>query len=274
MDMFVLYDWIILSCLLAALGLFSGFLAGLLGIGGGVVLVPGLYFLFSYLGFDSSVLMHVAVGSSLAIIVPTGLSSVNAHMKRGCVDFNLFKNIGSGIFIGAILGALWAGTLSTESLKIFFACTSVVLAALVVFNLEKYLNFERGVYQPFTGFFGFLFGVVASLMGIGAASLSVPYMTICRVDIRRAIGTASALGLTVSIPAAVVFIVSGWGEALRPPMSLGYINIPAWAIITLAAVLSAPLGARVAHSIPVTLVRNYFAVFMVVVAVKMIVSVL
>lgn len=274
MESLLFHDWAILILSLMALGSLSGFLAGLLGIGGGTVLVPGLFYLFSYLGFEQGVLMHMAVGTSLAIIVPTGLSSARAHMKRSAVDFRVFKNIGIGIFVGAISGSVIADGLSTEALKLFFAVASVILAAIMVGHPARFLNFERGTDQPFAGFAGVFSGAVASLMGIGAALLTVPYMSICKVDIHRAIGTSAALGLTVSIPATIGFVIMGWGAALRPPLSLGYVNVPAWALIMIMAALIAPLGARAAHSIPVEKMRKGFAVFMVLVAIKLVADII
>lgn len=270
MESLVFQDWAILIFSLMALGSLSGFLAGLLGIGGGTVLVPGLFYLFSFLGFEQSVLMHMAVGTSLAIIVPTGLSSARSHMARGAVDFKILKNIGSGIFIGAILGSILADSMSTSGLKLVFASASVVLAGIMVSNPGKFFMFERGLVQPFAGLAGLFAGVIASLMGIGAALLTVPYMSICSVKIHRAIGTSSALGLTVSIPAALTFIVMGWSVDIRPPLSLGYVNLPAWFLIMVMAALFAPLGAKVAHSVSVGKMRKGFAVFMVLVAAKLV----
>lgn len=274
MESFLFADWVVLFLGLMALGSVSGFFAGLLGIGGGTILVPGLYYTFSALGFPSDHLMHMAVGTSLAIIVPTGLSSARSHFKHGAVDFDLVKNIGIGLFIGAAAGSVVADSLSTESLKMFFATMTVLLAVLMFAHPERFFVFERGLTQPYAGVSGAGAGVIASLMGIGAASLTVPYMSLCKVNIHRAIGSSAALGLTVSIPATIGFIVMGWGEALRPPLSLGYVNVPAWAVIMVMSALVAPLGALAAHSVSVKKMRIGFAAFLVFVAIKMVSDVL
>lgn len=273
MESFLFMDWAVLLFGLMALGSVTGFFAGLLGIGGGAILVPGLYYTFFYLGFPQNHLMHIALGTSLAVIVPTAISSARAHYMRKSVDLNLVKNIGVGIFFGAIIGAFLADQMSTEFLKVFFACATLILAVLMVSNPVQFICFKRGLSQPFAAIFGLGSGVVASLMGIGAASLTVPYMSMCRVEIHRAIGTASALGLMISVPATLTYMFTGWEEAFLPPLSIGYVNAPAWFVIMIMSILFAPLGAYVAHKIRVQNMRKVFAVFLILVATKMILDV-
>lgn len=254
---------------LLALGVTAGFLAGLLGIGGGAVLVPGLFYILGLGGFPEHLLMHTAVGTSLAVIVPTGLSSARAHFKRHSVDLNLLKTMGTGIAIGALGGSFLAGLLSAHILKIIFAVMIALLALVMLVNPARFVLRESMPRQPWPSLAGGFIGVLSALIGIGGATLSVPYMSLHNIRIHTAIGTAAALGLFISIPATLGFIYTGLGAENMPPLSLGYIYLPAWALIILGSVMAAPLGARASHAIPVPLMKKGFAVFMVLVALKM-----
>ncbi len=262
-------DWAALIFGLMCLGAFAGFLAGFFGIGGGAVLVPGLFYMFGALGFAPDALMHMAVGTSLAIIVPTGLASARAHHQRGHIDFQLLRRIGAGVLIGAIFGSFGAQYLDGAGLSLVFAVAIVGLALIMLANPARFFAFERATAQPFASLAGLVIGGVSSLIGIGGATLSVPYMSIGRVPIHRAIGTAAALGLVISVPASIGFMITGWGADLRPPLSLGYISVPAWVIIIAISTWFAPLGAAAGHKLPVHVLRRVFAVFMVLVAIKM-----
>lgn len=261
------YGFLIVALL--GVGCLTGFLAGLLGIGGGIILVPSLYYSFVFLGFDPAHMMHMAVGTSLAIMVPTGLSSTRAHWKRGGVRFDLLKQIGIGILCGVVIGTSLANHLSGQSLKGIFACALFVLAWLMFNDPARYLKREDISPQPWPALFGGGVGTLASLMGIGGAVVTVPYMTAHRVPVRTAIGTAAALGLCISIPAMAGFMMIGADAAGRPPFSLGYINGLAWLVIVPATVMMAPVGAHVAHKVPVDRLRRLFAVIMILVAVNM-----
>lgn len=263
-------EWIILLASLVGLGCLGGFLAGLLGVGGGIVLVPGLLYIFHWLGMPEDHLMHVCVGTSLAIIVPTGFSSAFAHHRRGNVDVPNMKAMGIGIVLGVGAGTVLADNLSSQALQYIFAVAIVLLAAIMVISLRKDIVLRPSMPpQPWTSVAGAFTGLVSTLVGIGGATLNVPFMTMCKVPIHKAIGTASALGLFISIPAAIGFIWIGWGEAGRPPYSLGFVNIPAFLVIIPASVLVAKLGAHVAHKASVPLMRKVFAVFLVLVSIKL-----
>ena len=264
-----LYDWVFLIVSLIGLGAVAGFLAGLLGIGGGVVLVPGLYAIFSLLGFHSPYLMHIAVGTSLAIIVPTGFSSARSHWKKGAVDLELVRQIGSGIFIGVILGTLVISGLSGDTLKMIFASAILILALIMLFNPARFELVSQMPKQPVPGLAGVVIGGISTLIGIGGATLSVPFMSLCKVPIHRAIGTAAALGLVISVPATLGSILIGWSEPSRLPLSLGFVNVAAWLCIIPVSVMVAPLGAWAAHKVPVKALKRGFAVFMIVVSIKM-----
>lgn len=264
-------EWLYLLILIFGLAGLAGFLAGLLGIGGGLVIVPGLYFVFTTLGYDAATNMHVAVGTSLAIIIGTGLSSARAHYKRGSVRLDLVKNIGGGMVIGVVIGTLIAYQVSGLWLQIFFAITLVILAVMMRLNPEKIKFYDEVPPQPVPAIAGSIIGVICTLMGIGGAALNVPYMTMNNVSIHRAIGTSSALGLLIAVPGAVGFAIIGlMGAGNLPPFSFGYINLAALAVIIPVTVLVAPLGVATAHKLSIQKLRGAFSIFMIIIALRMI----
>jgi uncharacterized membrane protein YfcA len=269
MDVLTPAGWGLLIAFLLSLGALAGFLAGLLGIGGGLVLVPGLYFGLKAMGFDSGALMHVAVGTSLAVIIPTGLSSARAHWKRSAVRLDLVKQIAPGILLGVAGGTFIAHHIEEQGMTMFFACALSALAILMLVNPARFSPLQSTPRQPWMGLSGVVIGVFSSLMGIGGATISVPWMAMCRVPMHTAVGTASALGLVIAIPAAIGFIIIGWNADGLPPYSLGYINFLAWPLIIPASVLAAPWGAKLAHAVSVDRLRKFFAYFLVLVAGKM-----
>lgn len=275
MEELLLTDWIMLFTGMISLAALAGFLAGLLGIGGGLVLVPGLYFVFTTLGFDDPNIMHVAVGTSLATIVATGLSSARAHHKKGNVRFDLVKKIGMGVVIGVGIGTLVAASVTGIWLQVFFAIALTVLALLMRINPEKFKHKRDIPHQPWPVIAGTVTGIVSTLMGIGGAALNVPYMALHSVSIHRSIGTAAAMGLLVAIPGAFGFLIIGWNvtEDL-PPFSLGYINLLALGIIVPVTVLFAPLGVHVGHLFSTRKLRNVFSIFMMIIALRMLFEVL
>ena len=269
----IITDILPLIAMLGILGGVAGFLAGLLGVGGGIILVPGLYFIFTMLqpdmGFDTAHLMHVAVGTSLAVIVPTGISSALAHYRRDNVDFSLVINIGSGIVFGAIF-ALWiASSLDGQSMKLIFAIVILMLAVIMIANPARFRISENMPSQPLSSIAGFFIGWVSALVGIGGATLSVPYMSLHNVPMHRAIGSASVMGVIIAVPAAIGFILIGYEQVNLPPFSVGYVNVMAWGLIMAVSVVFAPIGARVAHRCKPWNLRIIFAVFMVMVALNM-----
>ncbi len=269
-----LFEWVELCALIVALGGIAGFMAGLLGIGGGMILVPGLYYLFTMTGFDHPQLMHLAVGTSLAIIIPTGISSARAHYKKGSVRIDVVKKLALGIVLGVGIGTLIADQLSGHGLKIVFAVALIGFAAMMQIPADKFRLRDDLPKQPWPSVAGMVIGALSTLMGIGGATLNVPYQTLNGIPIHTAIGSSSAMGPIIALPAAIGFVIIGWHQAGLPPLSLGYVSLLALAVIAPVSVLAAPWGARAAHALPVKAMRRVFSFFIVVIAAKMLYDVL
>jgi len=257
--------------LLLGMGGLAGLMAGLLGIGGGIIIVPVLALVFQGQGVDHSVLMHVAIGTSLGTIVITSLSSIRAHHKRGAIDWQVFRHITPGILAGALLGSAIAKALAGETLHLAFAIFMLLVAAQMargnVAKPHRHLPGRGGMLVA-----GGVIGTISSLMGVGGGSMSVPFLTWCNMAVRNAVATSAAIGLPIAVGGAIGFLVSGWGVPERPLYSVGFINLPAFAGIVVASTLFAPLGARIAHTIPPATLKRVFAVFLAVLGVKMLYS--
>jgi len=253
-------------------GAFTGIVAGLLGVGGGIVIVPVLYYILPFFGVDEGLRMHLAVGTSLATIIPTSIASARAHNRRGAVDFDLLTRWAPAIIVGVVGGALAAGPLKGQVLSAIFAAVALVVAL----NMARGPDHLRlGTQLPGRGglsALGLAVGFLSTLMGIGGGTLSVPLLTLYGYPIRRAVGTAAAIGLIIAIPGAAGFWWAGLGVAGRPPFSLGYINLLAVVAIVPTTVLFSPLGARLAHSIDTLWLRRAFALFLALTAGRMIVG--
>lgn len=275
MDISLLIEWAPLILSLMGLAALAGFLAGLLGIGGGLVLVPGLYYIFNYLGYTADNIMHLAVGTSLASIIATGISSARAHYKKGSVRFDLVKKIGVGMVIGVGIGTYIASETTGMGLKIVFASALVFFAILMQLNPQKFTMFQDIPKQPWPTFVGTVIGVIATLMGIGGAALNVPYMTLHNVPIHKAVGSSAALGLLIAVPGVLGFLLIGQGQgASLPPFSFGYVNLLALAVIVPITVLMAPVGVHVTHKFSVKTLRRVFSIFLIFISIRMILEVL
>jgi uncharacterized membrane protein YfcA len=260
----------VMAAALLAAGIAAGLLAGLLGVGGGIVIVPVLFHLFSLLGFPEDVRMHMAVGTSFATIMPTSVISARAHARRGAVDTGLLRALGPPVFVGTLAGTMVAGSVRGDVLTAVFAVVALAVAANMAFGMEG-----RAVRDGLPGgwrnwVLGGVIGGISSMMGIGGGSLSVPVMSACRYPIRTAVGTAAAIGLIIAVPGALGFITTGWGTPGLPPGSLGYVNLIGFALIVPATMLAAPWGARVAHALKPQLLRKAFAVFLCLTSLRMI----
>lgn len=259
--------------LYVVLGAFAGVLAGLLGIGGGLVIVPLLTFSFTWQGVPHEHILHMALGTSLATIIFTSLSSMRAHHGRGAVDWSAFWRVTPGILTGTFLGAWIAAQLPTNILKGFFGIFLYYVSYQML--LGKKPSASRDL-PGATGMFGAgnVIGVVSSLVGIGGGTLSVPFLTWCNMAIHRAIGTAAAIGLPIAISGTLGYFVNGIGVEGRPDWTFGYIYLPAMVGIVSMSVLTAPFGAKLAHSLPVATLKKFFALLLFVVGTRMLWSLL
>ncbi len=254
-----------------AAGAVAGLLAGLLGIGGGLVIVPMLVFCFSLQHVDPAVTMHLALGTSMASIIFTSVSSFRAHHRRGAVEWPLVRRIVLGIFVGTFLGSCVAARLSTGFLKGFFVVFLYYVATQMLLNKKPKPSRQLpGNLATFA--VGNVIGAFSSLVGIGGGTLSVPFMTWCNVPVHRAIGTSAAIGFPIAIAGTVGYIVNGWHAASLPAYSVGYVYLPALVGLVATSVLTAPFGVRLAHSLPVDKLKRVFAVLLYVVGTRMLIS--
>lgn len=255
---------------LLATGVAAGIVAGLLGVGGGIVMVPAMGIVFGILGFSPEVYHHVAVGTSLAVIIPTGFSSARAHHARGAVMWDVLKLWGPFIVAASLLGGLMARSYSGDSLRLIFGVIAFVVALNSVLPLQQHLMGRFNGSALAHRISASVIGYVSALMGIGGGSLSVPTLVAFGTQIHKAVGTSAALGVLLAVPGAIGFIVSGWMVEGRPPFSVGYINIPALLLIGVVAAMVAPVGAMLAHRLDQKQLKRGFAVFLLIVSLRMI----
>lgn len=240
-------------------GLVAGFLAGLLGIGGGLVLVPALVVLFSVQGFPGPLIMPLALGTSLATIVFTSVASMRAHHAKGSVDWRTLRRMTPGIVGGALASTAFVAYLSPAALKVIFAVYAGLAATQFICDLKppssRQLPGSGGLAAA-----GAAVGSISVIAGVGGAVTSIPFLVWCNVPVRVAIGTASAIGLPVAVAGSLGYIGHGLGVAELPPFAIGYVHLPSLAAIVVATVLTAPLGARASHRVPVPLLKKVLAV--------------
>lgn len=251
-----------------ALGLLVGFVAGLLGVGGGLIIVPVLIALFQSHGIGSGIEPQLALGTSLASILFTSISSVRAHHRHAAVDWPLVRRITWGIVGGTLLGALFATRMSAQVLKIFFVIFLFYAAT------QMWLDFKPRPHRSLPGvagtrLAGAVIGMVSSWVGIGGGTLSVPFMLWHNLPLHRAIATSSAIGFPIALAGAVGYIIGGWNLPALPPHSLGLVYLPALAGIVFGSVFTAPLGAHAAHRLPVRPLKRVFALLLYVLALRM-----
>jgi uncharacterized membrane protein YfcA len=250
-------------------GAASGLTAGMLGVGGGIVVVPVLYHVLSLIGVDESVRMHVAIGTSLATIVPTAFSSLQAHNKKSAVDWDLLRRWLAPMLMGVVIGSTLAGYARGQTLSIIFVCVAVPVAIHLAYGREDRHIAEHlpegaaGLTLPT------LIGGLSTMMGIGGGTIGVPVMTLFGVPIHRAVGTASAFGVIISIPGTAGAILAGWGVPHLPQYSLGYVNLLGFFLIAPISFFAAPFGAQIAHELDRKKLRAIFALFIAVTAGRM-----
>ncbi|WP_024951085.1 sulfite exporter TauE/SafE family protein [Cobetia crustatorum] len=249
------------------LGAVAGLIAGLFGIGGGLIIVPVLAAAFVLQGVAPDVLMHLAIGTSLATIVVTSLSSARAHHERGAVRLDWLKRLLPGLMIGTGLGVVLASALSGEVLELLFGCFVLLVALKMGLNLRiGQMAQAPGRIGQFVG--GGSVGVVSALFGIGGGTVMVPMLTSWQARMTEAVGTAAAAGFPIALVAALTNIVVGWQAPGLPEHTLGYVHWGAWLGIVLVSVPFARVGARLAHALPVLLLRRMFALILAVVGLR------
>jgi uncharacterized membrane protein YfcA len=259
---------------LVATGAFSGFLAGLLGVGGGIVIVPVLFQVFDLFGVDQSIRMQVAVATSLATIIPTSIVSARSHWKKQSVDQALLRRLAPTTFIGVIAGTLLASSVSGHILTAVFATVALIVAVKMALGPEALVIGKTLPGTAGVGFMGAVIGTVSAMMGIGGGTLTVPLLSLFSYPIHRAVGTAAALGLIISVPGAIGFAVAGYGHSQLPPFSLGYVNWAGFLAIVPTSILAAPYGARLAHAISRVWLSRAFAFFLTITSIKLFIGLL
>lgn len=264
--------WLALALL--AGGIVAGLLAGLFGIGGGVVLVPILFELFRLLGVPDDIRMHLSVGTSLAVIAPTAIRSFAEHRRRGAVDMAVLRHMGPAVGIGVIAGVVIASIVDGSVLKFVYVLSALLIAAKLLAGSERGLlgtDLPALIWQRL---YGFVTGLGSTLIGIGGGIYISAFMTFFGRPIHQAVATASGFGPIIAIPATIGFMWAGWGAAGLPPGSVGYVSLLAAALIIPASVLAAPFGVRLAHRLSHRKLELAFAAFLILVAVRFLVNLL
>lgn len=255
------------------LGAFAGILAGLLGVGGGIVIVPMLVFAFGWQDFPSQYIMLLALGTSLGSIMFTSVSSALSHSRRGAVDWRAVGRIAPGIMLGTFCGSHLAALLPKKGLQVFFVCfLAYVVSQMLLGKKPKASRELPGMAGMSCA--GGIIGVISSLVGIGGGTLSVPFLVWHNVEMHRAIGTSAAIGFPIAVAGCCGYLINGLGATGLPPHCLGYLYLPALFPLVVCSMLTAPLGARIAHRLPVSRLKSAFAVLLICVGIKMLWDVL
>lgn len=255
-----------------SLGACVGVLAGLLGIGGGLVMVPALVYLFQSQGIDPSVVIRLAIGTSLGAIVMTALSSTHAHHQRGAISWPVVQQLTPGIIVGSWLGAEAMHLLPIAALKFIFGLFELLVAVKMGFGLHPNASRQLPGRIVLMGI-GALIGFVSGIVGIGGGIMTVPFLVWCNIAMRNAVATSAACGIPISVVGSLGFIATGWSVPALPPSSLGYLYWPALLGITAASMLTAPLGVRLAHTLPTTRLSRIFSFLLVILGIQMLLSI-
>jgi len=249
-------------------GVFAGVVGGMLGLGGGIIIVPVLHFVFLQQGFPPSVLMHLAVTTSLATIMVTSLSAAYTHHRKGAVLWPVVNRLAPGIVIGAGLGALLADSLSSNILRVTFGIFEILVALQIWFELKPKarvaLPKTQGMICSGAGI-----GLFSTLLGIGGGTLTVPFLLWCNVNIRNAVAVSSACGFPIAVAGTTALIIAGWDSSVLPTNAMSYLYWPAALIIIAMTVFFAPIGARLAHYLPVRTLKCFFSILLLVVGARM-----
>lgn len=255
-----------------AIGAVVGFFAGLLGIGGGIIVVSSLALMYTHHGFAPQYVMHLAIGTSLAAMLAGSFASLRTHDRHGAVDWGVVKGMTPGLAAGVLGGAVLARFVPAAVLKYFFLGFAFVVTAQMVLNVKPKpaRSLPRG---PALAGAGAMIGLISGFGGGGAAAIGVPFLTWCNVSTHRAIGTVAAMAFPLALAGSIGYVVAGWGIAELPGWSLGFVYLPALVGIAVPSMLFAPMGARLAHRLPAPTLRRIFALFLIAMGVKVAISV-
>ena len=258
-----------LLSVLAIAATVAGFMAGLLGVGGGIIMVPALYYAFSVLDFDIITRMHLSVGTSLAIIIPTSIISTKTHMEYDAVDFKMVKSFGALIVLGVLGGTLLAVNLKTPALVLFFAIFSCFVGLFFIFLREKLVENPKKISNIIKNISGLLIGFISVPLGIGGGSLMVPFMRTFGYDIRKSIGTAAAVGFLIAVSGTTTMIMGGKIiDNVNSPFSFGYINLLGFVVFVPVTMLMARIGAKIVYKINKRLLSRIFGCFLLLVSAR------
>lgn len=251
-----------------ALGAIVGFFAGLLGVGGGGIMVPLLTTLFAAQGFPTQHVVHLALGTSMFAIVLTSIASLRAHHAHGAVKWDIVKHITPGILVGTFAGTFIASRVPTVPLALFFVCFMGYVSLQMLLNVKPQPSRALPGTPALAGV-GAIIGLISALVAIGGGSLSVPFMTWCNVRMQNAIGTSAAIGLPIAVAGAIGYLLNGWRVPGLPECSLGYLYLPAMVSISAVSSFTAPVGAKLAHRLPVATLKKVFAGVLMLLSAKM-----
>ncbi len=258
-----------LLTVLAIAAAVAGFMAGLLGVGGGIIMVPALYYAFTVLDFDIVTRMHLAVGTSLAIIIPTSIISTLTHREYDAVDFNMVKSFGIFILIGVFFGTFLAVNLKTPALVLFFSIFAFMVGLFFIFLREKLVDNPKQISNLVKNISGILIGFISIPLGIGGGSLMVPFMRTFGYDIRKSIGTAAAVGFLIAVTGTITMITGGKIiDNVNTPFSLGYINLLGFIVFVPVTMIMARLGAKAVYKIDKKILSKIFGTFLILVSIR------
>ena len=247
----------------------AGFMAGLLGVGGGIIMVPALYYAFTVLDFDIATRMHLSVGTSLAIIIPTSVISAKTHMEYDAVDFKLVKSFGIFIVLGVIGGTFLAVNLKTPTFVLFFSVMAFIVGLFFIFFREKVVENPKQIKDSIKNISGIIVGFISVLLGIGGGSLMVPFMRTFGYDIRKSIGTASAIGFLIALSGTITMITGGKIVGnVNTPYSIGYINLLGFIVFVPVTMLMARIGAKAVYKLNKKLLSKIFGTFLIAVSIR------
>ena len=258
-----------LLLVLAAAAAVAGFMAGLLGVGGAIIMVPALYYAFTVLDFDIATRMHLSVGTSLAIIIPTSIISTKTHMEYDAVDFRMVRSFGIFILLGVIAGTFLAVSLKTPALVLFFSIFAFTVGLFFIFVRERLMDNPKKISDLVKNISGVIIGFISIPLGIGGGSLMVPFMRTFGYDIRKSIGTAAAVGFLIALSGTITMITGGKIiDNINTPFSIGYINLLGFIVFVPVTMIMARIGAKAVYKIDKKLLSKIFGIFLILVSIR------